>query len=176
MAGRIAFEDLIHSIGSWILSLLVEGRGESFSKVSGWINGRMFGNGRVVAIGRPAFLATAPNHFTILPAQHPLVHLPNPPPHKLAFSAIDQPHDASITVRKGMCESQCQIDLNYGFTHSSSERGMKPVCVNFIQFQTFAKTILKNRKYTFMKLLGCGACNPNYVQYIFEARGGIRCY
>ena len=61
--------------------------------------------------------------------------------------------NSSYTVRKGARESQCQIDLNYGFTHSSSERGMKLVCVNFIQFQTFAKTTLKNRKYTFVKFI-----------------------
>ena len=79
-------------------------------------------------------------------------------------------------MRKGARESQRQIDLNYGFTHSSSERGMKPVCVNFIPFQTFAKTISKNGKYTFVKLLGRGTCNHNYAQYIFEVRGGIRCY
>ena len=59
-------------------------------------------------------------------------------------------------MRKGARESQRQIDLNYGFTHSSSERGMKPVCVNFITFQTFGKTISKNGKYTSVKLLGCG--------------------
>jgi len=56
-------------------------------------------------------------------------------------------------VRKGVHESQPQIDLKYKFTHFSSERGMKPGCVKSIPLQTFARVNLRNMEFTLTKLL-----------------------
>ena len=82
----------------------------------------MFGSGRTVAPAFPATGWVAPSHFTILPAQRPLfVHLPDPPPRKLAFfrSHVRQPTGPSsdYPYPRGPI-SDGRIHAIFGSTHS----------------------------------------------------------
>ena len=67
-------------------------------------------------------------------------------------------------MRKGMCKSQCQIKLSYGFVCCFCLKGLCGIII----LQVFTRVSLKNMKHVITKLLEHGICSYDHRQPIFE--------